>query len=115
MAGFVHDAAKLGQRSVAEARAMLLHEQIAAAREQRAPAAGAQLGMEEQAADFGRAFEVGGQRQRLVAEGLAELRAASGSACSNDRNRRAGSTPTWPNTWQVPRIMPAFGSSRTNM
>ena len=52
VAGLVHHAAKLGQHAVAEARAMQLDEQIAAAREQRAEAAGAHLGMEEQAADL---------------------------------------------------------------
>ena len=52
VAGFVHHPAKLGQRAVAEAAAVLLHEQIAAAREQRAPAAGALVRVEEQAADL---------------------------------------------------------------
>ena len=53
MAGFVHHSAKLGQHPVAEARPVLLDEQIAAAREQRAPAPGADRRMEEQPADLG--------------------------------------------------------------
>src|SRR5438270_1543913 len=75
IAGLVHHAAKLSQRAVAEACAVQLHEQIAAAREQRAPAASALLRVEEQPADLGRAFEVVGERQQLVAECLAEFRA----------------------------------------
>ena len=58
--------------------AMLLHEQIAASGEQRAPAAGAHLRVQEQAADLGRSFEIGGERKALVAEGLAELGAGLG-------------------------------------
>ena len=98
VAGFVHHPAKLGQRSVAEARAVQLHEQIAASCEQRAPAAGAHFRMEEQAADLGRAFEIGGQAERLVAERLAELRAGLGEgaddgSCRRAARRRPGRTP----------------------
>ena len=98
LAALVHHSAKLGQRALAEAPAMLADEQIAAAREQRAPAAGALAGMEEQAADFRRALEVGGQGQQLVAEGLAELGAGLGQRAQMvgieglDR-RRPGRTP----------------------
>ena len=78
VAGFIHHAAKLGEGSIAEPRAVQLHEHIAASCEQRAPAAGAHFGMEEQAADLRRAFEIGGQAEHLVAERLAELRAGLG-------------------------------------
>src|SRR6185437_2569371 len=66
------------QGAIAEARAVQLDEQIAAAREQCSPAPGTHLGMEEQSADLRRTFEVGGQAQHLVAEGLAELGAGLG-------------------------------------
>ena len=78
VAGLVHHSAKLGQCAVAEARPVEFHEQIAAAREQRSETAGAHLRVEEQPADLGRAFEVGGEGHHLVAEGLAKLRAGLG-------------------------------------
>src|SRR5699024_9177194 len=78
IAGLVHHPAELGQGTIAEALAMELHEQVAAPSEQPAPATGADLRVEEQPADFGAAFKIGGQAQHLVAEGLAEFRAALG-------------------------------------
>ena len=51
-AALVDDAAQFGQHAVAEAGAVLLDEQVAAAGEQHARPAGALAGVEEQAADF---------------------------------------------------------------
>ena len=89
---------------VAEARAVQLDEQIAAARQQQSPAARAHLGVEEQAADLARSFEVGGQAQLPVAEGLAQLRARLGERADMVGIEGLLTMPTWPNTWQVPRI-----------
>src|SRR6185437_14975143 len=75
MAALLDDPAELGDRSVAEAASVLPDEQITAAREQKPPPAGAHVWVEEQAADFRRAFEVGRQAQLAVVDGLAELRA----------------------------------------
>ena len=62
-AGLVDDAAQFGQDAFAEAGAVGADEQVAAAREQEPEPAGALAGMEEQAADFARPFEIGGERE----------------------------------------------------
>ncbi len=72
-AGLVDDAAQLGQHLVGEAVAVPPDEQIAAAREQHAEPARALGRVEEQAADFRAALEIGAERQHLGAEGAAEL------------------------------------------
>ena len=68
IAGLVHHPAQFGQHAPAEARTMLLDKQITAPREQHAQPPGALVRMEEQPADFGRSFEIGAQRQCLVAK-----------------------------------------------
>ena len=77
-AGLVDDAAQFREHLVGEARAVEPDEQIAAAREQHAEAAGALVGVEEQAAHLRASLEIGAQAQHLGAEGLAQLRRSLG-------------------------------------
>ena len=71
-AALVDDAAQFGERPVGEAVAVKLDEKVAAPGEQHAQPAGALGRVEEEAAHFRAALEIGAQCQHLVAEGLAE-------------------------------------------
>ena len=78
MAAFVHDPPKLGEDGIAEPSPVRLHEEVARSSEQQPEPAGPLVRVEEQPADLARAFEIGGQIEQLVAEGLRKLRALLG-------------------------------------
>ena len=79
-AAFVDDAAQFGQHAVGKARAVHRDEQVAAARQQHAEPARAFAGMEEQAADLARSFEIGDEAEQFGANRAVEFLANAGSA-----------------------------------